>query len=63
MAKTESSIGIWRKSSYSGGGNDCVEVALFAQHVGVRDSKNPDSGALSVSVRGWQGLLSIVGRD
>ena len=63
MAELESSVSVWRKSSYSGGGNDCVEVALHAQHVGVRDSKAPKSGALNVSARGWQGLLSVLGRD
>lgn len=63
MAKVEFSGGAWRKSSYSGGGNDCVEVALLAERVGVRDSKNPDAGALSVSPSGWRGLLGAVGRD
>ncbi|MFS8099901.1 DUF397 domain-containing protein [Lentzea alba] len=28
----------WRKSSYSGGGNNCVEVG---RSVGIRDSKAP----------------------
>ena len=38
----------WRKSSYSGSGQDqsCVELALGA----VRDSKNPNGAALSVDV-------------
>ncbi|MEU0805509.1 DUF397 domain-containing protein [Streptomyces sp. NPDC005970] len=31
----------WRKSSYSGGANDCVELAEIGSHVAVRDSKNP----------------------
>ncbi|MFI6662970.1 DUF397 domain-containing protein [Streptomyces sp. NPDC050523] len=30
----------WRKSSYSGGANDCVEVADLGEHVAVRDSKS-----------------------
>lgn len=35
---------MWRKSTYSDGNDDsaCVEVA-FADQVGIRDSKNPDS--------------------
>lgn len=34
---------MWRKSSYSGGGaNECVELAVSTDDVGVRDSKNPD---------------------
>ncbi|MEU6392018.1 DUF397 domain-containing protein [Streptomyces sp. NPDC046939] len=42
---------IWRKSSYSGGGdgNNCVEVAALSAHVAVRDSKAPDRGVLAVS--------------
>lgn len=29
----------WRKSSHSGGANDCVEVAELGAYVAVRDSK------------------------
>jgi hypothetical protein len=36
----------WRKSSYSGTGANCVELAASA----VRDSKNPDGPALSIDV-------------
>jgi len=36
----------WRKSSYSGGGENCVELADGA----VRDSKNPAGPVLSVNV-------------
>jgi len=41
----------WRKSSYSTGVDDetCVELARFPSGVGVRDSKNPAGGALSLS--------------
>ncbi|MFI0351515.1 DUF397 domain-containing protein [Actinomadura sp. 9N407] len=41
----------WRKSSRSGSSTDeaCVEVAGLAGAVGVRDSKDPDGGRLSVS--------------
>ena len=37
---------IWRKSSYSSGGENCVELADSA----VRDSKDPDGPVLSVDV-------------
>ncbi|MER6566298.1 DUF397 domain-containing protein [Streptomyces sp. NPDC001093] len=30
----------WRKSSYSGGANDCVEIAELGMFVAVRDSKD-----------------------
>ncbi|MBP5875641.1 DUF397 domain-containing protein [Streptomyces scabiei] len=36
----------WVKSSYSNGGNNCVEVAGLEDAVAVRDSKNPDGPAL-----------------
>ncbi|WP_345578393.1 DUF397 domain-containing protein [Streptomyces prasinosporus] len=41
--------GIWKKSSYSGGGegNACVEVAHRHPRIAVRDSKNPSRGTLS----------------
>ena len=35
----------WRKSSYSNGGGNCVEVADLSGGARVlRDSKNPDDG-------------------
>jgi hypothetical protein len=36
----------WRKSSYSGGANDCVEVAELSEHTAVRDSKDISRGPL-----------------
>lgn len=50
----------WRKSSHSGGGNDCVEVAFIGTDTAVRDSKNPAGGALLVSRREWLSLLEAV---
>lgn len=43
---------IWRKSSYSGesgGGGACVELANLGTSVGVRDSKNPRAGHLTLT--------------
>lgn len=49
----------WRKSTYSGAHeNDCVEVADLNGHIGVRDSKNPDAGHLTLTRRGFADLLS-----
>lgn len=50
----------WRKSSRSNGngGNNCVEVAVVASAVGVRDSKNPDGPALRFSPAAWTSFLS-----
>ncbi|MFE7720119.1 DUF397 domain-containing protein [Nocardia rhizosphaerihabitans] len=49
----------WFKSSYSGGGNDCVEVAhLDGGLVGVRDSKNPTGPALVFTPSEWDAFLA-----
>ncbi|GLY20002.1 DUF397 domain-containing protein [Kineosporia sp. NBRC 101677] len=45
----------WRKSSHSGGGDNCVEVSFDPEgYVGVRDSKNPNGGHLTFSAHEWQ---------
>jgi hypothetical protein len=44
----------WRKSSHSGGDNNCVEVGTTGATVAVRDSKDPHGGALSFSTVTWQ---------
>ena len=44
----------WRKSSYSGGDNNCVEVATTGTRVAVRDSKNRPGAALNVSASAWR---------
>ncbi|QWB24350.1 MULTISPECIES: DUF397 domain-containing protein [Streptomyces] len=48
----------WRRSSYSGSsGGECVEVAdLGVLGVGVRDSKNPGGGVLTVSSEAYVAL-------
>lgn len=38
----------WQKSSYSGGGNACVEVATLPTHIAVRDSKAPARTPLTI---------------
>jgi hypothetical protein len=55
----------WRKSSYTGGGNDdvCVELAKVADRVWVRDSKNPDGGRLEFEGAAFAELLDRVKRD
>ena len=54
-----SSPEVWRKSSFSGGGNDnaCVEVAFVTDSVAVRDSKNPDGPRLDVPRPHWHQFL------
>ncbi|MDG6107927.1 DUF397 domain-containing protein [Dactylosporangium aurantiacum] len=50
----------WHKSSRSNGngGNNCVEVAVVASAVGVRDSKNPDGPVLRFDPAAWQSFVS-----
>ncbi|GGT94534.1 DUF397 domain-containing protein [Actinomadura citrea] len=52
----------WRKSSYSGGATDeaCVEMAALPDGVGVRDSKDPEGGRLTVSGDVFGGLLQRI---
>lgn len=54
----------WRKSSRSGsgsgGGGSCVEVAAFADFVGVRDSKNIAGEILVFSFAQWKSFLHVV---
>lgn len=52
----------WRKSSFSGGGNDCVQVAFDGPSTLVRDSKHPDSGHVQLSAAQWERLLDLVKR-
>jgi hypothetical protein len=50
----------WRKASYSSSnGGACVEVARnLPGIVAVRDSKNPDAAALTVSHDQWISFLA-----
>ncbi|MGO8894240.1 MAG: DUF397 domain-containing protein [Streptosporangiaceae bacterium] len=51
----------WRKSSYSNSQANCVEVAKTRSgKVAVRDSRNPDGGALSFSPDEWQTFVAKV---
>jgi hypothetical protein len=55
----------WRKSSYTGGGNDeaCVELAESGDRVvWVRDSKDPDGERLAFGREAFAGLLERVKR-
>ena len=44
----------WRKSSFSNpNGNQCVEVSHGVAAVGLRDSKNPAGGTLTIPPASW----------
>lgn len=55
----------WRKSSYSGGGNDdlCVELAQVADGVWVRDSEDPHGDRLELERTAFAVLLARMKRD
>ena len=49
----------WRKSSFSASDANCVEVAFGA---GVRDSKSPNAGHLTLRVDAYQALVNFARR-
>ncbi|MGA5134483.1 DUF397 domain-containing protein [Streptomyces blastmyceticus] len=54
--------GAWFKSSYSGPGNACVELADVIGRVGVRDSKWKTGPALVLASAAWAAFLADVQR-
>ena len=44
---------LWRKSSYSGNGGNCVEVADDKRRVLVRDTSNRTGAVLRFTPRTW----------
>jgi hypothetical protein len=50
----------WFKSSYSGAeGGQCVEVAVSADSVHIRDSKDPSGPVLTVTAQAWAELVRL----
>ncbi|MGH3805217.1 MAG: DUF397 domain-containing protein [Pseudonocardiaceae bacterium] len=43
----------WRTSSHSSDRSNCVEVAVTASVIAVRNSKNPTGGLLAVLPPAW----------
>lgn len=51
----------WRKSSYSNGATNCVEVAMLADgSVGVRHSRKPDAEVIVYSRTEWAAFVAGV---
>lgn len=50
----------WRKSSYSGDGNNCVEAAPIADSIAIRDSKNPEARPVILQPPTWRHLCDQV---
>ncbi|MEU8124664.1 DUF397 domain-containing protein [Spirillospora sp. NPDC049024] len=57
----------WRKSTHSGGADDqhCVELGRLAPEagIGVRDSKDPDGGHVTLSGAQFASLIEQIKRD
>jgi hypothetical protein len=51
---------VWRKSSYSGGQGNCVEVAVTESVVSVRDSKDSGGAVLTVNPEEWRAFLHML---
>ena len=47
----------WRKSSFSDGDNNCVEVGRGEGVTAVRDSKDRDGDVLAFDARVWANFL------
>jgi hypothetical protein len=50
----------WRKSSLSGNGPDCVEVAFSAEAAYVRNSRRSDGHVLSFLPHEWKAFIAGV---
>ncbi|MFI2235392.1 DUF397 domain-containing protein [Streptomyces chrestomyceticus] len=56
----------WRKSTYSGGQGECLEIAAGlppCSPVPIRDSKRPDGPHLLFSAPAWAAFLAAVRAD
>jgi Domain of unknown function (DUF397) len=63
MTNTQPGVMQWRKSSYSNGQANCVEVATMqtgSATVGIRDSKAEDGKYLAFTTRVWRQLIKDV---
>jgi hypothetical protein len=61
---TDQSVPIWRKSSRSNNGGNCVEVAMNLRattgHILLRDSKNPDGPIHRFTEAEWAAFIGGV---
>jgi Domain of unknown function (DUF397) len=60
MSKTDLTHATWRKSTHSGGGNECVEIAGLGPTIAIRDSKNPHGPTLTLTLADWRALAADV---
>jgi len=55
-------VPLWRTSSYTYGGGNCVEAAPLGGRVAVRDSKQPDGTRLAFTPAAWREFTANVRR-
>ncbi|MEU9888248.1 DUF397 domain-containing protein [Sphaerisporangium sp. NPDC051011] len=59
MPDTDLSRATWRKSSYSGGNGNCVEMAELPNGmIAVRDSKVPNGPAVTFNHAEWTACIA-----
>ncbi|MFF4922768.1 DUF397 domain-containing protein [Kitasatospora sp. NPDC001261] len=59
--KRDSSAITWRRSTYSNGQGNCIEIADgLASTIPVRDSKDPNGPALAFTTEAWRAFVSGV---
>ncbi|TDE18941.1 DUF397 domain-containing protein [Actinomadura sp. 6K520] len=59
MNPPEQPAALWRKSTYSGGNEgECVEIGDLNDDIGIRDSKNPANGHLTLTRQSFAALLT-----
>ena len=66
MSSTDLSGALWRKSSYSNGQANCVEVTAVTggrTFVAVRDSKAPDALGLIFTARTWRQFTDNIAEE
>jgi hypothetical protein len=57
MHELDLSHALWRKSSYSSGHGQCVEVTHLAEAIAVRDSKDLAGPKLIFTLEAWAAFL------
>lgn len=58
MSTTDLANALWRKAKASQNNGNCVEVAAVPGVVGVRDSKDPNGGHLTVTPASFDAFLA-----
>ncbi|WP_405614976.1 DUF397 domain-containing protein [Streptomyces sp. NBC_01511] len=64
ISHTSCPVPTWTKSSYSGGNNNCLEVAHGLEDaLPIRDSKRPTGPVLTIPGAAWTAFVTSVKSD